>query len=103
VLVAELEGGTLTSSAVSMCLLPVPPRVLWMRWWGTWWVVDGVVGTLLGPEGAGDCFFCWEIVLVSYRPGGLVEGPAGAGGVGWAVIFRTLRTAQWTRASSKFL
>ncbi len=35
---------------------------------------------------------------MSYRP-----GCPGAGGVGWWVIFRTLRTAQWTRASCNHL
>src|SRR3712207_3619282 len=48
---------------------------------------------LLGAVGVGCClgwrsFWC-RTARVS-----------GAGGVGWAVILRTLRTAQWTRASS---
>ena len=58
--VTELEGGTLTSSAgdlVSPLVPPGDPAFAWGRVWNV--VVRGwlVVGTLLGPEGAGDCFF----------------------------------------------
>ena len=74
-----------------------------------------VVGTLLGPEGAGlvvivvvvivvvvvGVVCSWESCLLVVPPGCVLR--AGAGGVRWWVIFRTLRTAQWTRASSKFL
>jgi hypothetical protein len=60
VFVTELEGGTLTSSAgglVSLLVRLVEPAFAWGRVWNV--VVQGwlVVGTLLGPEGTGDCFF----------------------------------------------
>ena len=52
--VVELEGGTLTSSAGSMCSLPVRLSVSsdagGVERGGSWMTV---VGTLLGPEGTG--------------------------------------------------
>ena len=62
-------------------------------------------GTLLGPEGAGDCFFgpdpshmCGGLLAVDHpAPDGADElGVRGEAGAGTA---RTLRIAQWTRAS----
>ena len=102
----ELEGGTLTSSAGDLVSLLVRPVVPAFAWGWVWNVVVGgwsVVGTLLGPEGTGRLpgggwvVRSWEAIWSSYRP-----GCPGAGG-GWrVVIFRTLRTAQWTRASCKY-
>ena len=63
--VVELEGGTLTSSAGDRCVAASTAPV------GGGNVVVGwglVVGTLLGPEGTGDCFFVRASCL-SYRPG----------------------------------
>jgi hypothetical protein len=51
--VAELEGGTLTSSAGDLVSLLVRPARLRMGGWGTRWWRGLVVGTLLGPEGTG--------------------------------------------------
>ena len=83
----ELEGGTLTSSAESMCSLLVRPP---SGGWGTWWVVDEVVGTLLGPEGTGPsalrercgwgCCF-WGGLLVRHTAG-VGSGAGGGCGVG---------------------
>jgi hypothetical protein len=56
VLVTELKGGTLTSSAESMCSLPVRPADLALcvgEGLERMWVMGEVVGTLLGPEGTG--------------------------------------------------
>lgn len=88
--------------------------LLLVRPFGVWNVVGVgglVVGTLLGPEGVGR--LCWFLGSPgSWGSGCLLCGrPAcrrtarmcsGAGGGGWWVIFRTLRTAQWTRASCKY-
>src|SRR3954453_3862787 len=60
---------------------------------GAWNGVSGVgwfVGTLLGPERAGNRFFSAGPVCSSYR--GALVGVA-VGGVGWPVSGCTLRTA----------
>ena len=63
-----------------------------------------VVGTLLGPEGAGDrCSsvgqgFLVPVPLTSFLV--LGRGGVGFGGGVWGVSGCWLRTAQWTRASS---
>ena len=63
-----------------------------------------VVGTLLGPEGTGrpregeGLVVSFRATWVSYRR--CPCGGRGAGGVVWTVSGRSLRTAQWTRASS---
>ena len=78
-LVVELEGGTLTSSAAGLPWCLVRPRVLGCggreRDRGRW----VVVGTLLGPEGAGDCFFCEGSMLV------VPPGPCGGPGWRWGM------------------
>ena len=60
-----LEGGTLTSSAAGFGRSPV------RRHLGGVWNTDraeyGVVGTLLGPERAGNRFFSVRAFLFSYR------------------------------------
>ena len=76
--VTELEGGTLTSSAAGCAWCLVRPRVLGcggLERDRVGWVV---VGTLLGPEGTGDCFF-WRASCPSYRPvsPGLAVGDVG--------------------------
>src|SRR3954471_6390514 len=70
-----------------------------------WSGVSAVVGTLLGPEGAdppgepgGELLLRFGADLLSYRRCPRGGGWAG-GGVG-SGTGRTLRTAQWTRASS---
>ena len=60
-----------------------------------------VVGTLLGPERAGDRFFSCQGLPASRTAAALWGG--GSGGVMWRVSGRTLRTAQWTRASFRLL
>jgi hypothetical protein len=86
--------------------------------WGTRWGVRPVVGTLLGPEGAGSCAgvdgnVCRPVGGVTScrgRPGPrttVVVGVTVGGGRRWrvggacpGVAGWSLRTAQWTRASS---
>jgi hypothetical protein len=66
-----------------------------------------VVGTLLGPEGTGRSGRCdggWVGFLLgapcsSYRSRLALGVGVGSGGGGCGVTARTLRTAQWTRAS----
>jgi hypothetical protein len=60
VFVTELEGGTLTSSAAGCAWCLVRPLGVWNG------IVDSpvVVGTLLGPEGTGNCFFLEGFMLV---------------------------------------
>jgi len=100
VFVTELEGGTLTSSAGDLVSLLVRLRVSFGMC-GVWnVVVQGwlVVGTLLGPEGTGDCFFSGGLHVC--RTARLtLWGVVGAGGGCCGATLRTLRTAQWTRAS----
>src|SRR3954464_11309839 len=68
-------------------------------------VEDRSVGTLLGPEGAGPpgkpggCFLCRGRPVP--RTAAAPRGGCGSGGGVRAVTGRTLRTAQWTRASSE--
>jgi hypothetical protein len=50
--VAELEGGTLTSSVVGFGLVPSTALLSGRAWNGIGWS-SGIVGTLLGPEGTG--------------------------------------------------
>ena len=87
-LVAELEGGTLTSSAAGCAWCLVRP-------FGVWNGIEcgGVaVGTLLGPEGAGDRELMSGPSWFSYHhlPRGValrgVMGSAGAGG--WCLVVR---------------
>ena len=54
----ELEGGTLTSSAgdlVSLLVRLVDLMFVWGRVWNACGGGELVVGTLLGPEGTGNC------------------------------------------------
>ena len=71
-----LEGGTLTSSAAGFGRSPV------RRHLGGVWNTDrteyGVVGTLLGPERAGNRFFSDRAISSSYRCAAC--GCAGSGG-----------------------
>ena len=116
----ELKGGTLTSSVEWRSPRPVQLSV---RGAGTGGGGHGTVGTLLGPEGAemvsaasdrvappaprqGTSWFAGpacgpgRTICPSYggRPGMSVPGVGRAWRSGrWSV--RTLRTAQWTRAS----
>ena len=90
----ELEGGTLTSSAGGLVVAASTASLRGCVERGGRWGL--VVGTLLGPEGTGDCFSSGGASCSSYRPVLL-----GSGGGGCGVTVRTLRTAQWTRASSK--
>ena len=68
-----------------------------------WWVGGWFVGTLLGPERAGSP--CEGGGLLAHVRAFLFLVPlchlwvVGSGGVVWGVSGRTLRTAQWTRAS----
>ena len=98
-----LEGGTLTSSAGIVCCALVRP----LGAWNACGDADRFVGTLLGPERAdpaGGFPWSWTLLLCQGLPVShtavLPVGGDGSGGVvGW-VSGRTLRTAQWTRASS---
>jgi hypothetical protein len=101
--VAELEGGTLTSSAGDSMSPLVQPLHRGVERGG---VGELVVGTLLGPEGTGRlCCFGGEGRVGN--SGGLharrTARDPGSGGGGCGATSRTLRTAQWTRASSKIL
>jgi len=98
VFVTELKGGTLTSSVDDGHRLLVQPACGWER---GWWRSEAV-GTLLGPEGADPApvgageAISWGTSRPSHRRSnaGLVAA------WGWSTL-RTLRTAQWTRASCR--
>jgi hypothetical protein len=98
-----LEGGTLTSSFLDLLRLLVLQSSGWVE--RGFVCGDGGVGTLLGPEGTNHelvglvCFFWW-LNACPPRTAGLphVVGLSGARGFRVGVA-RTLRTAQWTRAS----
>jgi hypothetical protein len=74
-----LEGGTLTSSAAGV--LPAPSTA------PLWGCVErggggsGVVGTLLGPEGAGDL-----LSLAQGRPWSHIAGSLWGVRVGWGLL-----------------
>ena len=96
-----LEGGTLTSSAGAWSSLLV--RLVFGRAGNVVEIGWLVVGTLLGPEGVdlsgepGGCFLVQgcPVSRTAVPP----VGVRGSGGGVWVVSGRTLRTAQWTRAS----
>jgi hypothetical protein len=78
-----LEGGTLTSSAAGS--LPAPSTARLVRAWTG--VVAGTVavGTLLGPEGAGNRCLGSGPADLSYRPHRAGSGGGGAVG-GWSYV-----------------
>jgi hypothetical protein len=100
-----LEGGTLTSSAglvrAAACTAPSFGVARGTRWFGE----GSVVGTLLGPEGADPAGRKGRGVgCLGVRAGSSVVPPGVVSSGGWRwrwepVAGRTLRTAQWTRAS----
>jgi hypothetical protein len=105
---AELTGGTLTSSAAGFVSVPSTASLCPS---GRGWRVEGdrveygVVGTLLGPEGAGHRLgsggvggLSGRAIVFLYR--WCTCGCVGSGGDVSVVSGCTLRTAQWTRASS---
>ncbi len=78
---AVLEGGTLTSSVAGWCRLLVRPgvsRVEAFRVGNGVGAGLGVVGTLLGPEGAGNRCFVSGPSWFSYR-----RAPLGGGSWVW--------------------
>jgi len=81
-----LEGGTLTSSAAGFGRSPV------RRHLGGVWNTDraeyGVVGTLLGPERAGDRFFSDRALLFLVPLSALRGGMGLAGSCGGCLVVR---------------
>ena len=85
----ELMGGTLTSSELGA---PTAISTAALTAAGTGGRAKRTVGTLLGPEGAG----IRNLHRADPAPNGRHAPERGESGIGYA---RTLRTAQWTRAS----
>jgi len=99
-----LMGGTLTSSAGPVVRhASTAPAGAWKAWSGT----EPAVGTLLGPEGAGKCPLGAGAAPLGHghgadtvRTGRSSDGVDTAHATDHATgTARTLRTAQWTRAS----
>ena len=74
-----LEGGTLTSSAAGFGRSPVRRHLGGV--WNTDRAEHGVVGTLLGPEGAGNRFVSAGPACISYR-----QVPRGVCWVWWGHV-----------------